>query len=175
MYSSNGLLNKTFLVAGVFAIIAWCATFSTASAANPRAILSIPKITLTSGSGTSTLVNLTENPDGTLSLEALQDGNLNHFGHFTGTFNYLANIDENSGTTLLTGTGEFDFSPTDKIKLSLFIVEVGADYPRPYSGILTVIGGTGKFARARGELEIRGIDEESFTDGFKLDGLIITQ
>ena len=155
-----------------FSVVAFCALTSFASAVNISTLLG--KSVVTHGTGTSTVTQVTENPDGTLGLQAEQEGSLIHLGKFTGEFAYLATIDYNTGTTVITGNGIFDFKKGDKLFLSANIVEVGLDYPRPYNGALTVTGGTGKYADASGLLEISGVDEESPTDGLVLNGVIVT-
>jgi hypothetical protein len=127
-------------------------------------------VVVTHGSGSSTITDFTENPDGTDSIVADQEGTLSGFGPFTGTFSYLANIDPNTGTTLLTGQGLFKFANGDQLFVDLIIVEVGLDYPKPYAGVMNVTGGTGRFANAQGFLVINGSDGESFTDPFQLHG-----
>jgi hypothetical protein len=125
----------------------------------------------TLGSGQSTVVDLVENPDGTIALYAEQSGHLAHLGAFTGNFDYLAHIDYNTGTTFIGGDGVIHLAGGD-LTVSVQILEVGIDYPRPYTGILNVTGGTGRFANASGFFEITGVDEESLTDGFVLTGVI---
>lgn len=129
------------------------------------------KTIATAGSGQSTVVDLTENPDGTIALFAEQTGHLAHLGAFTGNFDYLAHIDYNTGTTFIGGDGVIKLASGD-INVRIQIIEVGLDYPRPYTGILTVTGGTGRFAKTSGFFEITGIDEEALTDGFALTGLL---
>jgi hypothetical protein len=128
---------------------------------------------VTIGSGTSTVVGLTENPDGTISLAAEQSGYLSRLGNFTGSFDYLATIDYNTGNTFIGGEGVIRL-PAGNLFVSVQIIEVGLDYPRPYTGLLKITKGTGRFAGAHGFFEIKGVDEESPTDGFRLAGLIIT-
>jgi hypothetical protein len=125
----------------------------------------------TVGGGQSTVVALTENPDGTISLLAEQSGRLAHLGAFTGTFDYLAHIDYNTGTTFIGGDGVIELAGGD-LKVSIRIIEVGIDYPRPYTGVLTITGGTGRFSNASGFFEITGVDEEALTDGFALTGVV---
>lgn len=164
------LTFRSVVVASLAAIV--CAFTSVASATNISTLLG--STVVTRGTGTSTVTQITENPEGTLTLLAEQEGSLIHLGKFTGDFTYLATIDYNTGTTLITGNGVFNFKKGDKLFLSANIVEVGVDYPRPYTGALTVTGGTGKYAGASGLLEITGLDEESLTDGFVLSGAIVT-
>lgn len=144
----------------------------TLSALDLRAPLG--EIIVTTGSGTSTVTSIIENPDGTLSLEAEQSGRLAHIGSFSAIFSYLAKIDYNTGTTLISGGGTLQNAQGDRLFVTVNIAEVGIDYPRPYTGVLTVTGGTGRFARATGLLEVTGIDEESLTDHFLLSGAIST-
>jgi hypothetical protein len=125
----------------------------------------------TGGTGQSTVVNLTENADGTITLLAEQSGHLAHFGAFTGSFDYLANIDYNTGTTFIGGAGVIRLA-SGNLNVSVQIVEVGLDYPRPYTGFLNVTGGTGRFAKAAGFFEITGVDAESLTDNFMLVGVL---
>jgi hypothetical protein len=132
------------------------------------------ELIFTAGYGQSTVTAITENPDGTISLEAEQTGRLTHIGLFRATFSYLATIDYNTGTTLITGDGTITSAKGDQLNVDVTIVEVGVDYPRPYTGLLTVTGGTGRFAGASGALEITGLDEESLTDSFTLAGVIST-
>jgi hypothetical protein len=127
---------------------------------------------VTHGSGESTVVEITENSDGTISLLAEQSGWLSHLGKFTGSFDYLASIDYNTGTTFITGDGVIQLA-AGNIFVAINIVEVGLDYPRPYTGVLRITGGTGRFAKAKGVFEITGVDEESFTDSFALVGVIL--
>src|SRR4051812_27264346 len=108
------------------------------------------QLIVTEGSGTSTITSLDFNPDGTISIVAAQEGKLSNLGKFTGSFAYLATIDPNTGTTLLSGNGFLAVTNGDRINVNVTIVEVGLDYPRPYAGGLTVTGGTGRFAGARG-------------------------
>src|SRR5882724_4335273 len=129
----------------------------------------------TEGSGASTITSIVFNPDGTISIVATQEGQLSHLGKFTGSFAYLATIDPNTGTTFISGNGYFTMLTGDRINFAITIIEVGLDYPHPYAGGLTVTGGTGRFAGARGLLEINGIDDVSFTDPFKLAGVILTR
>lgn len=127
---------------------------------------------VTQGAGQSTVVDLVENPDGTISLAAEQSGYLTHLGKFTGSFDYVATIDYNTGNTFIGGEGVIRLA-TGNLFVSVQILEVGLDYPRPYTGFLRVTHGTGRFAGARGLFEITGVDEESLTDGFVLNGLIL--
>jgi hypothetical protein len=133
------------------------------------------EVITTVGSGQSTVVNLVENPDGTIVLDAVQSGHLAHIGAFTATFSYLATIDYNTGTTLLTGDGVLMTGADDQLFVDVTILEVGPDYPRPYTGVLKITGGTGRFAHASGLLEVTGVDAESLTDSFALAGLIRTR
>lgn len=126
----------------------------------------------THGSGSSTITGLAENPDGTLTIDAVEEGSLKTFGAFTGSFHYIATIDPNTGTTFLDGQGVFNFSATDSLRLAVHIVETGADYPKPYFGVLSIVGGTGRFAKSTGALLISGTDVEDLTDGFQLDGVV---
>jgi hypothetical protein len=142
-------------------------------ATNPLAASNNPlkrDVFLTHGSGSSTITSLVENPDGTLSIEADQAGTLSHVGKFTGVFSYLATVDPDTGTTYLNGHGYFQTVNGDQLQVNLMIVEYGLDYPKPYFGVLNVTGGTGRFAGAQGVLAINGIDEESLTDSFELNG-----
>jgi hypothetical protein len=132
-------------------------------------------LTVTQGSGTSTVIDLAENPDGTVALEAVQSGYLSHLGAFTASFSYKAHIDYNTGTTLITGDGTIMLTPKDKLFVAVTILEVGIDYPRPYTGILTITGGTGRYGKASGFFEVTGVDEESLTDSFVLAGVILTR
>ena len=127
---------------------------------------------VTSGGGTSTLTSLVENPDGTLTIEAYQEGFLRGLGRFDGFFSYVAHIDYDTGITQLIGSGMFVTPSGDELHLSVHLVQVGLDYPRPFTGMLTVQGGTGRFARASGLLTISGQDDESLTDRFELSGAI---
>jgi hypothetical protein len=158
----------------VFSALCACLLFSTVSPSLHAATSGAHQLgaILTHGSGESTLVGVTENPDGTLSLQAEQSGHLSRLGHFTGSFDYLASIDYNTGTTFLSGDGEIRL-PAGKLFVAVQIIQVGLDYPRPYTGVLRITGGTGRFAKAKGVFEITGVDEESFTDGFALVGLIV--
>ncbi len=126
----------------------------------------------TAGSGQSTVVDLVENPDGTIALFAEQTGTLAHLGAFSGSFDYLAHIDYNTGTTFIGGNGVIRLAGGE-ISVSVSILEVGIDYPRPYTGLLTITGGTGRFASASGFFEITGVDEEALTDGFALTGVLL--
>ena len=162
--TSSGLIAslRTLLFISVFSSTAWGLDLS---ALGLRTVV-------TAGSGESSVVDLVENPDGTIALFAEQTGTLAHFGAFTGSFDYLAHIDYNTGTTYIGGDGVIRLASGD-LYVSVSILEVGIDYPRPYTGLLTVTGGTGRFARARGFFEITGVDEESLTDGFALVGVLV--
>jgi hypothetical protein len=156
-------------------VILLCAFFGLAFAAPQPASARIGgEILVVSGSGQSTITSLVENPDDTLSIEAYQVGHLSGIGAFVGYFSYVAHIDYNTGTTLLIGSGYLVTSVGDQINLSVRIVQGGVDYPRPFAGILTVQGGTGRFAGASGHLTTSGFDEESLTDRFQLYGVIST-
>jgi hypothetical protein len=169
MKSLLGLLGRfpALRAFGLLSVLALCTQMRALdlSLANIGAIV-------TQGSGQSTVVGLTENPDGTISLAAEQSGHMSHLGHFTGSFDYLATIDYNTGTTFIGGDGVIRLSAGD-LFVSVQIVEVGIDYPRPYTGFLRITKGTGRFSAARGFFEITGVDEESLTDGFVLTGLVL--
>lgn len=170
--SSNPMKSKitsSRLVSTIRALVL-VSFLSTAAWGLELGLLRLRTVT-TLGSGESTVVDLVENPDGTIALFAEQSGYLAHFGAFTGNFDYLAHIDYNTGTTFIGGDGVIHLAGGD-LTVSVQILEVGIDYPRPYTGILTVTGGTGRFASASGFFEITGIDEKSLTDGFALTGVL---
>jgi hypothetical protein len=150
----------------------------TLSASSPLSAKNHPcsiRFSTTEGSATSTLTDFVENSDGTLSLQAEQEGTLSGFGAFTGMFHYVAHIDPAGETTLLLGCGVFVFDNDDELHLQVTILERGADYPKPFFGFLSITGGTGRFAGARGIIETSGTDGEDFTDPFHLSGVIMTR
>ncbi|MGC4073615.1 MAG: hypothetical protein QM760_14090 [Nibricoccus sp.] len=171
-------MNKTYSLDRLFSVVRSVLVVGILSVCAPAWALSLngagQKIVATSGAGQSTIVDLVENPDGTLSISAEQSGRLSHLGNFTGSFSYLATIDYNTGTTLLDGEGVIRL-PEGELFVDVLIVEVGLDYPRPYTGFLLVKKGTGRFANARGLFEITGVDEESLTDDFILSGFLLTK
>ncbi len=128
-------------------------------------------IVVTQGSAQSTLVDLQENPDGTLSILAEQTGKLSGLGAFTGHFAYVATIDFNTGTTFINGEGMLHL-PGGDLEVSIHLIQVGLDYPRPFTGLLIVTGGTGKFAKTSGLFSITGIDVEDLTDNVRLVGTL---
>ena len=65
--------------------------------------------------------------DGTILLEAEQVGHLNHFGHFTGHFSYVAVATPVS--FVLLGDATLTNEQGEELFLSASIVELGADYP----------------------------------------------
>ena len=132
----------------------------------------LPKnIVITQGAAQSTLVDLQENPDGTLSILAEQTGKLSGLGAFTGHLAYVANIDFNTGTTFIEGSGALHL-PGGDLEVSVHLIQVGLDYPRPFTGLLLVAGGTGKFAKTSGLFSITGIDVEDLTDNVHLIGTL---
>ena len=168
----NLALAPKFLRLPIRLLASLCALAATAFSVD--LVSSLGNVLLTHGTGTSTVTDITYNADDTITLKAEQKGTLLHLGKFNGDFTYLATIDYNTGLTLITGNGRFNFGQGDKLHLSASIVEVGLDYPRPFTGALTITGGTGRFTNASGVLEITGIDEESLTDGIVLSGTIST-
>ena len=169
----NTILRLRCLPSAVRAFLIGCVLSVGASSASALTInIGGHGTVLTQGSGQSTVVELVENPDGTLNLSAEQSGTLAHLGKFTGSFEYIATIDYNTGTTFIGGEGEIRLA-SGKIFVEVQLVEVGIDYPRPYTGILRITGGTGSFAKAKGFFEITGVDAESLTDQFVLVGLVL--
>lgn len=123
-------------------------------------------------SGTNSVVNLTDNPDGTMTLDAVQTGTLGTLGAFNGQCEYVATFDTVLQQIRLKGTGTFLLADGAAIQLDVKLTEFGLNYPIPYAGLITVTGGTGHCAGATGFLIIHGTDEEALTDGLQIDGFI---
>jgi hypothetical protein len=135
----------------------------------------LPSLTVSlvsvSGSATNTVTSLNFINDTTIQIEADQVGYLTHFGNFTGHFSYLASASPT--TILLLGKATLTNEHGDQLFLTASILEVGADYPRSLNGVLTVTGGTGGFAGAKGTISVSGTDEESLTDTVTLNGALL--
>ena len=144
----------------------------------PASLMAAPPLSLSvkllsvKGSATNTITSLEFINDVTLRIEAQQVGHLSHFGDFTGDFSYLAVASPIS--ILLVGNATLTNTDGDQLFLTASILELGAAYPMTVSGVLTITGGTGRFAGATGAINVSGKDEESLTDTFKLAGTIIT-
>lgn len=151
---------------GVFCGLAFALLF----AAVPRAS-ALSLINHVEGSGTNTLTSVVTNPDGTVSIEAEQAGTLSGFGTFTGHFAYTA-LPSPTGF-ILVGSGEITNTRGEHLSLLVAITETGADYPFTIDGLITIIGGTGRFAGATGALHITGVDTAEPVDFIHLDGVIV--
>lgn len=122
------------------------------------------------GSATNTVTSLDFINANTIAIEAEQVGELTNFGKFTGEFSYVAVVHPES--TVIVGTATLTNENGDQLFLTARIVELGADYPFTVIGTLTVTGGTGDFAGARGTIALTGEDDVSLTDTFQLSGVL---
>jgi hypothetical protein len=126
----------------------------------------------TQGSATTTITNLVFNDDGTISIDAVESGTLSKIGAFTAQFSYVATPAPTG--LVLVGTGTITTAKGDKLFVKARILEIGADYPFTVSGLLTITGGTGRYAGATGALYVSGIDDVSLTDTLQIQGAVIT-
>lgn len=124
------------------------------------------------GSATTTITNLVFDPvlGVLISIDSIQSGHLSNIGNFTGVFAYQALA--TPATITITGNGTLTTAGGDKLFATATILELGTDYPRTLNGTLTITGGTGKYAGAKGVLAVSGIDEESLTDTIDIEGTI---
>ena len=154
------------------ATVLFFAAAPTASAA-PATLSLKPKVVAVSGSATTTLTSLEYNADGTISIEAAQVGHLSQFGDFTGHLSYLAIPSPTS--ILLRGTATLTNKKGEQLHLFALILELGTDYPYTATGVLTVTGGTGRYAGATGLIVVTGYDTESPTDTLNLQGTLVLE
>lgn len=163
------LLSRLPVMLRVCVLLSVATAFLFGSASSASAA---PLVTWTSGSATTTITNLIFNDDGTISIESEQSGYLSQVGAFTAHFSYL--VIPTPTALFLVGSGTLITTSGDCMSLTALIVEWGADYPRTLNGVLTIKGGTGRYAGATGTLLVNGIDEESLTDTINLQGAILT-
>lgn len=159
---------------GACVLVAVVAVFSVAPSASAAFLASLAiklKIVTVAGSATNQVTNVVFHDNGTISLEAVQVGYLSHFGNFTGHFSYSAV--PSPGAILLLGSGTLINQDGERLTLTASVLELGADYPYTIIGTLTVTGGTGRFARATGELTISGTDTGSLTDTLDIQGALV--
>lgn len=150
--------------------LAWALPAYTTAATTNLPSLSLKAVSVV-GKASNTITSLVFNENGTISIEAEQEGTLSHFGHFTGHFSYLA-IPSPLSIVLL-GTAEITTDAGDRLNLAAVITELGADYPYTLVGTLTVTGGTGRFAGATGALAVSGRDTAELTDTLELRGTLV--
>jgi hypothetical protein len=122
------------------------------------------------GSATNTVTSLDFINANTIAIEAEQVGELTNFGKFTGEFSYVAVVHPES--TVIFGTATLTNENGDQLFLTVRVVELGAEYPFTVLGTLTVTGGTGNYAGARGTIALTGEDDVSLSDTFQLSGVL---
>lgn len=121
------------------------------------------------GSALNTIVKIEETPTG-LAILATQVGHLSNFGNFTGVLSYALTPNATFDTFSFHGGGVLINKKADCLLVRIDAMATGVDYPRTVTGSLTIFGGTGKYAGARGRLAITGLDEEVLTDRLFLNG-----
>lgn len=138
-------------------------------------ILGLPalsvKVVNVAGTATNTITSLVFNDVGTISIEAVQEGHLTHFGHFTGHFSYVAVPSPVS--IVLLGTAQLTNDDGETLSLTAVVAELGTDYPYTVAGTLTVTGGTGRFAGATGALTVSGPDSAELSDTLSFRGTLV--
>ncbi|PTY07600.1 hypothetical protein DB347_05040 [Opitutaceae bacterium EW11] len=156
-----------FVPAAIAALtLCFSAAASSAKAATP--------LVAVHSTGTSSVTNIVDNPDGTMTLEADQTGKLGTLGAFNGHCTYVATFDTTLQQIRITGTGTFTLTDGSQLKLAISFTEFGLNYPIPFAGMISVTGGTGQCENASGYLVLHGVDEEALVDGINLDGFVFT-
>ena len=164
------ILNLSLKTCAIAAVLGLSHAVPATALPAARPAVSVKAVTV-SGSATNTITQLGFNDNGTISIEAEQEGNLSHIGHFTGHFSYLA-IPSPVSIVLL-GTAEITNDDGDRLFFSAVVVELGTGYPYTLAGTLTVTGGTGRFAGATGAIAVSGRDTAELTDRLDFHGTLL--
>jgi len=120
-------------------------------------------------------VGATPGPTGGFDILAAITGTATQVGRFTETLDYHADLDAQGG--VFSGVGVITAADGSKIFLDFEGTIPGLfqrPFPLDYSETFVITGGTGRFAGAKGDGEINGVDY-GFDVGFEqdFDGVLI--